>query len=51
MERFRPAYRTELEAFLDVVAGRAPSPCVAADALEAFYIAEACEVSRRERRP
>ena len=38
-------------AFLDVVAGRAPSPCVAADALEAFYIAEACELSRRERRP
>ncbi|MEA5363935.1 Gfo/Idh/MocA family oxidoreductase [Amycolatopsis sp., V23-08] len=51
MERFRPAYTTELKAFLDVVAGRAPSPCVAADALEAFYIAEACEVSRRERRP
>jgi myo-inositol 2-dehydrogenase/D-chiro-inositol 1-dehydrogenase len=51
MERFRPAYTTELRAFLDVVAGRAPSPCVAADALEAFYIAEACEVSRRERRP
>ncbi|MFE5566877.1 Gfo/Idh/MocA family oxidoreductase [Amycolatopsis japonica] len=51
MERFRPAYVSELKAFLDVAAGRAPSPCGAADALEAFYIAEACEVSRRERRP
>lgn len=51
MERFRPAYTAELRVFLDVAAGRAPSPCVAADALEAFYIAEACEVSRRERRP
>ncbi len=51
MERFRPAYVSELKAFLDVAAGRTESPCGAADALEAFYIAEACEVSRRERRP
>ncbi|HEY3708799.1 MAG TPA: Gfo/Idh/MocA family oxidoreductase [Amycolatopsis sp.] len=51
MERFRPAYVAELKVFLDVAAGRGPSPASARDALEAFYIAEACEVSRRERRP
>ena len=51
MERFLPAYRAELTAFLEVVAGRAPSPCTIADALEAFRVAEACELSRAERRP
>jgi myo-inositol 2-dehydrogenase/D-chiro-inositol 1-dehydrogenase len=51
MERFRPAYVAELKAFLDVAAGRTPSPAGAEDALAAFYIAEACELSRRERRP
>ncbi|MGW4484206.1 Gfo/Idh/MocA family protein [Amycolatopsis sp. NPDC004368] len=51
MERFRPAYAAELAAFLDVAAGRTPSPAGVADALEAFSIAEACELSRREGRP
>jgi myo-inositol 2-dehydrogenase/D-chiro-inositol 1-dehydrogenase len=51
MERFRPAYRTELAAFCDVVAGRTVSPCTVADALEAFRVAEACEVSRATGRP
>ncbi|QWF78213.1 Gfo/Idh/MocA family protein [Amycolatopsis sp. CA-230715] len=51
MERFRPAYVRELAAFVSVVAGREPSPCGVQDALEAFYVAEACELSRRERRP
>ncbi|WP_020666682.1 Gfo/Idh/MocA family protein [Amycolatopsis nigrescens] len=51
LERFHPAYVRELRAFTEVVAGAAESPCGAADALEAFYIAEACETSRRERRP
>jgi myo-inositol 2-dehydrogenase/D-chiro-inositol 1-dehydrogenase len=46
MERFQGAYRTELAAFCDVVAGRAENPCTVADALEAFRVAEACEVSR-----
>jgi myo-inositol 2-dehydrogenase/D-chiro-inositol 1-dehydrogenase len=46
MERFLPAYRTELAAFCDVVAGRMENPCTVADALEAFRVAEACEVSR-----
>lgn len=51
MQRFLPAYRAELEAFTEVVAGRRPSPCTLADALEAELIAEACSRSSRERRP
>lgn len=51
MERFLPAYRAELTAFLEVAAGRAGSPCTIADALEAYRTAEACELSRAERRP
>ncbi|MCU1687660.1 MAG: iolG [Amycolatopsis sp.] len=50
MERFRPAYVSELETFVSVVAGKVESPCGVTDALEAFYIAEACEISRREGR-
>ncbi|WP_433525578.1 Gfo/Idh/MocA family protein [Nocardia pseudovaccinii] len=51
MERFRRAYTDELAAFLSVVSGQLASPCTPADALEAFYIAEACELSRHENRP
>ncbi|GAB3492975.1 Gfo/Idh/MocA family protein [Amycolatopsis cihanbeyliensis] len=51
LERFHPAYVRELETFVDVVAGRAASPCTVSDALEAFYVAEACELSRHQRRP
>jgi myo-inositol 2-dehydrogenase / D-chiro-inositol 1-dehydrogenase len=51
MERFLPAYRSELAAFCDVVAGRSPSPCTVTDALEAFRIAEACELSRATGQP
>jgi len=51
MERFLPAYRAELTAFFDVAAGRLPSPCTVHDALQAFRTAEACELSRAERRP
>jgi myo-inositol 2-dehydrogenase/D-chiro-inositol 1-dehydrogenase len=51
MERFEPAYRAELAAFVDVAAGREPSPCTVRDALQAFRTAEACELSRIERRP
>lgn len=50
LDRFRLAYAAELRLFLDVAARRAPVPCGPADALEAFYVAEACEVSRREHR-
>ncbi|RLL70146.1 Gfo/Idh/MocA family oxidoreductase [Streptomyces sp. Z26] len=51
MERFRAAYAAELAAFVDVAAGRAESPCTVADALEALYVAEACDLSRRTGRP
>jgi myo-inositol 2-dehydrogenase / D-chiro-inositol 1-dehydrogenase len=51
MERFLPAYQAELTAFADVARGERPSPCTVRDALEAFRIAEACELSRAERRP
>ncbi|MFD3451375.1 Gfo/Idh/MocA family oxidoreductase [Streptomyces sp. NPDC058691] len=51
MDRFRAAYRAELAAFTEVVAGRRPSPCSVADAVEAGWIAEACTLSLRDRRP
>ncbi|GAU68100.1 myo-inositol 2-dehydrogenase [Streptomyces sp. NBRC 110611] len=51
MERFHDAYVTELGAFIEVAAGRAPSPCTPAEALEALYVAEACERSRRTGAP
>jgi predicted dehydrogenase len=47
-ERFADAYAAELRAFTDLVAGRIESPCTPEEALEAFYVAEACERSRRE---
>jgi myo-inositol 2-dehydrogenase/D-chiro-inositol 1-dehydrogenase len=50
-ERFRPAYVAEMEAFVDVAAGRRESPCKAEEALEALRIAVACDRSRREHRP
>jgi myo-inositol 2-dehydrogenase / D-chiro-inositol 1-dehydrogenase len=51
MERFLPAYRAELAAFCEVAAGTLPTPCTVDDALQAFRVAEACELSRAERRP
>jgi myo-inositol 2-dehydrogenase / D-chiro-inositol 1-dehydrogenase len=51
MARFGDAYATELAAFVDVAAGRAASPCTLQDALEAFYVAEACELSRHRQQP
>lgn len=51
MDRFADAYRAELTAFTEVVAGTRPSPCTVADAIEASWIAEACTLSLRERRP
>ncbi|MFE3634581.1 Gfo/Idh/MocA family oxidoreductase [Streptomyces cellostaticus] len=51
MDRFAAAYRTELAAFTEVVAGARPSPCTVEDALEAGWIAEACVLSLREHRP
>ncbi|MER6027604.1 Gfo/Idh/MocA family oxidoreductase [Streptomyces sp. NPDC001851] len=51
LERFGPAYEAELNAFVDVIRGERPNPCDGHEALQALRIAEACEVSRRERRP
>jgi myo-inositol 2-dehydrogenase/D-chiro-inositol 1-dehydrogenase len=51
MDRFLGAYVAELTAFAEVAQGATPSPCTVGDALEAFYVAEACELSRQEHRP
>ncbi|WP_369250143.1 Gfo/Idh/MocA family oxidoreductase [Streptomyces sp. R41] len=51
LERFGPAYEAELAAFVEVVRGERPNPCDGREALEALRIAEACVVSRQERRP
>ncbi|CQR60887.1 Gfo/Idh/MocA family protein [Streptomyces leeuwenhoekii] len=51
VDRFRPAYEAELSAFVEVVRGERPNPCDGREALQALRIAEACELSRRERRP
>ncbi|SFB05214.1 myo-inositol 2-dehydrogenase / D-chiro-inositol 1-dehydrogenase [Amycolatopsis marina] len=51
IERFQPAYVAELRAFVDSVRGAPTQACTVADALEAGYVAEACELSRREHRP
>ncbi|MEU6252674.1 Gfo/Idh/MocA family oxidoreductase [Streptomyces sp. NPDC047043] len=51
MDRFTAAYRAELTAFTEVVAGSRPSPCTVADALEAGWIADACTLSLHEHRP
>ena len=51
MDRFAIAYRRELAAFTEVVAGTRESPCTVADAVEAGWIAEACTLSLHEHRP
>ena len=51
LERFAPAYESELSAFLRVVRGEAPNPCDGYEALAALRVAEACELSRAEGRP
>lgn len=51
VDRFGDAYRAEIDAFLRVVTGRSGNPCDGREALAALLVAEACEVSRRERRP
>jgi myo-inositol 2-dehydrogenase/D-chiro-inositol 1-dehydrogenase len=51
MERFADAYQSELEAFVSLVASGGESPCTMQDALEAFYVAEACELSLARHRP
>jgi myo-inositol 2-dehydrogenase / D-chiro-inositol 1-dehydrogenase len=46
LQRFATAYEAELEAFLEVAAGRAESLCTAEDALRALLVAEAATRSR-----
>ena len=51
MDRFHAAYVAELADFAAIVVGDAQPSCTVADALEAFLVAEACELSRAEHRP
>ena len=51
MDRLAEAFRVELTAFTEVVAGRRPSPCTVQDAIETGWVAEACTLSLREHRP
>lgn len=51
MDRFRPAYVAELAAFVSLARGEIGTPCTITDGLEAFRVAEACELSRSEGRP
>jgi len=51
MDRFADAFRAELTAFTEVVAGTRPSPCTLHDGVEASLIAEAATRSWRQHRP
>ncbi|MFE9259050.1 Gfo/Idh/MocA family oxidoreductase [Streptomyces sp. NPDC006879] len=51
LERFAPAYEAELDAFVRLIRGEGPNPCDGREALHALRVAEACELSRRSRRP
>jgi len=51
MDRLATAFRAELAAFTEVVAGSRPSPCTVQDALEVAFVAEAAALSLREHRP
>lgn len=50
MDRFHAAYVAELTAFTEVAAGNGVVSCTVRDAMEAFRIADACDLSRREGR-
>jgi myo-inositol 2-dehydrogenase/D-chiro-inositol 1-dehydrogenase len=51
LDRFGDAFRAELAAFAEVVAGTRPSPCTLDDGVEASLVAEAATLSWREHRP
>jgi myo-inositol 2-dehydrogenase / D-chiro-inositol 1-dehydrogenase len=51
LERFGPAYRSELAAFVEAVSSGGPSACTLADARAALGAAIAAERSRAEHRP
>jgi myo-inositol 2-dehydrogenase/D-chiro-inositol 1-dehydrogenase len=50
-ERFAAAYAAEIDNFIAHVSGRIDNPSPPHDALEALYLAEAADRSRREGRP
>jgi myo-inositol 2-dehydrogenase/D-chiro-inositol 1-dehydrogenase len=49
-DRFADAYRDEVAAFMAAAVGERENPCGPGEALEALCVAEACELSRAERR-
>jgi len=51
MDRLTAAFRAELQAFTEVVAGQRPSPCTVDDALAVTWIAEAATLSLQQHRP
>ncbi|MBC3193061.1 Gfo/Idh/MocA family oxidoreductase [Pseudonocardia sp. C8] len=51
MDRLAPAFRAELTAFTELVAGTRPTPCSVADAMAAGWIAEAATLSLQSHRP
>ncbi|MEV4438227.1 Gfo/Idh/MocA family oxidoreductase [Streptomyces sp. NPDC049577] len=51
LDRFGAAYRAELAAFVQVARGAMANPCPGGEGLRALLVAEACELSRHERRP
>jgi myo-inositol 2-dehydrogenase / D-chiro-inositol 1-dehydrogenase len=51
MDRLAAAFRAELAAFTELVAGAIASPCTVEDALETAVLAEAATLSLREHRP
>jgi myo-inositol 2-dehydrogenase/D-chiro-inositol 1-dehydrogenase len=51
MDLFVAAFRAELAAFTQVVAGQRPSPCTVADAVETAWVDELCTTSLRQHRP
>jgi myo-inositol 2-dehydrogenase/D-chiro-inositol 1-dehydrogenase len=51
MDRLADAFRAELAAFTEVVAGELASPCSIEDALETSWVAEAATLSLTEHRP
>lgn len=51
MDRLAAAFRAELQAFTEVVAGQRSSPCTVTDAIEVTWIAEAATRSLHQHRP
>jgi myo-inositol 2-dehydrogenase/D-chiro-inositol 1-dehydrogenase len=51
MDRLTAAFRAELQAFTEVVAGQRKSPCTVDDAMAVGYMAEAATLSLQQHRP